>query len=262
MSRRMRRSTLAVLAAGLVLVGTAFFAHADVGIEARIAQKTLAVGETTTLEVVVSGASGSIAEPSFTTPPGLEILGTGRENNFSWVNGRSTVSTIFRYEISPNQAGRFTLGPIDVRVGNQVYRSGSVAIVATAAPVRVGGGGGATPATLLVEVLPKDPYVGQPVTMRVRLIQRARLAEEPDYVPPTTAGFWTDKPSPPESYYAAQGDQRVLVTETRTRLYPLTPGVTTIGSATASLMVIEGGDPDDPFSLLMGRARRPVIAKS
>src|SRR5262249_6898041 len=95
----------------------------------------------------------------------------------------------------------------------------------------------------------------------VRLIQRARLAEEPDYVPPTTAGFWTDKPSPPESYYAAQGDQRVLVTETRTRLYPLTPGVTTIGSATASLMVIEGGEPDDPLSLLMARARRPVIAK-
>ena len=98
------------------------------------------------------------------------------------------------------------------------------------------GAGAGGDASLLVDVEPRVPWVGQPVVLRVRLVLLRDLAEEPAYVPPVTTGFWTEPPSRPESYYGTVGGRRVLVTETRTRLYPLAPGVARIGSAAADVV--------------------------
>ncbi|HYM80936.1 MAG TPA: BatD family protein [Candidatus Limnocylindria bacterium] len=246
----------------LALLGLAAAPPVDAAVEiqARLERRTLAVGETTTLEVVVRGVAIGASEPEFAVPEGLEVLGSGREQNFSWVNGRSTVETVFRYEIGPTAAGRYALGPIDVRVSGQTYRSGVVGLDVSAAPVRVGAAGGG-PATLVVDLLPPSPYVGQLAILRVRLVQRTSLAEDPHYSPPATPGFWTDKPAPPESFYGDQGNQRVLVTETRTRLYPLTVGQATIGEAMANL-VIADERARDPLAWLHGSARRQLVVKS
>ena len=85
-------------------------------------------------------------------------------------------------------------------------------------------------ASLLAEVEPREPWVGEPVWLRVRLVLARDLAEEPAYTPPVTTGFWAEAPSRPESYYATLGGRRVLVTETRTRLYPLAPGAAGVGA--------------------------------
>jgi hypothetical protein len=53
------------------------------------------VGDSTTQDVVVRGASGGIGQPEFNVPPGMEILGSSRAQCFSWVNGRSTSVTVF-----------------------------------------------------------------------------------------------------------------------------------------------------------------------
>lgn len=234
-------------------------ASAAVEIEARLGRRQLAMGETTTLEVTVRGAGfGSLGEPDLHVPDGLQILGSGREQSFAWVNGKSTAATIFRYELEPSAAGRYQLGPIDVRVGGQTYRAEPVTLDVTAASVRVGSSGQG-PATLTVEAIPPSPYVGQQTVIRVRLVQRAALAEDPQYSPPPMPGFWTDRTSAPESFYADQGSQRVLVTETRTRVYPLAVGIATLGEAMASLVVAGSGG--DPFSLIP-RARRPLIVRS
>jgi hypothetical protein len=106
-------------------------------------------------------------------------------------------------------------------------------------------------ASLLVDVDPRTPWVGEPVLLRVRLMLARDLAEEPAYAPPMTTGFWAETPSRPESYYATQGGRRVLVTETRTRLYPLAPGLARIGPAGAGV-VFEGTDPADPLRWVSG----------
>lgn len=92
-------------------------------------------------------------------------------------------------------------------------------------------------ASLLVDVEPREPWVGEPVWLRVRLVLARDLAEEPAYTPPVTTGFWAEAPSRPESYYATLGGRRVLVTETRTRLYPLAPGAAGIGPAAAEVLL-------------------------
>src|SRR5207249_5836279 len=78
--------------------------------------------------------------------------------------------------------------------------------------------------------------------------------EDPRYEPPATPGFWSGRPSQPESFYADESRARVLVTETRTVLYPLATGVATIGSATASLVF--ASPEDESFRWLAGRPRQ------
>jgi hypothetical protein len=74
-----------------------------------------------------------------------------------------------------------------------------------------------------------------------------------------TAGFWAETPSRPESYFALQAGKRVLVTETRTRLYPLAPGIAHVGPASADVVLAEGGGGGLPSWLSGVRARRLTL---
>ena len=228
-------------------------------IEVRVQRSTVSVGESTTLEIHVRG--GAQGDPEFDLPAGLELLGSGRVQSFTFINGRSMSEIVYRYEIGANQAGRFNIGPFRARVGGQVVLAPPVTITVVAAETRVSGGS-AGPAALIADVEPSRPYVGQPVILRVRLVQRAQLAEDPQYSPPATPGFWSEAASRPESYYAAEGNQRVLVTETRTRLYPLAAGDQTVGEAGARLALFEPGS-DNPALWIGGQVpRREVVVQS
>jgi hypothetical protein len=236
-------------------------AHADVTVRARLARSQIIEGETTSLEVIVEGAVGNVSDPRFDLPSGIEMLGfSGRMQNMSWVNGRSTASTGFRYELAGARQGSYRIGPIGVRVGGQVVQSGTVALTVVPEHRSLSETRGRGPASLLVDASPQSPVVGQPVTLRVRLVQRANLAEDPSYTPPGTPGFWADRSSQPESYYADEAGSRVLVTETRTRLYPLAAGTATIGSAAATLTIALPFAPNDPFTWLSRSAPRREVA--
>jgi hypothetical protein len=216
-------------------------------VEARVDRSRVVVGETTTLRVIVRGANGAKA-PDFDVPTGLRLAGSSRQQSFAWVNGRASVENEFLYDLVAADVGHYEIGPIVVTVGSQYFRSGLIVVDVSAAPPALPEGH-ETPATLRVEVQPRDPYVGQECVLRVRLIQRASFAEDPQYTPPTTTGFWTDRPTAPESYYADDRGERVLVTETRTRLYPLAIGPAIVGDAAAVVVVAQngGGDPFGTF---------------
>ncbi len=236
-------------------------AGAAVEVRAAFDRSRIAAGESATLQVVVSGAAGGIAEPTFDLPAGVELLGTARAQNFSFVNGRTSLETVFRYEIGAGRAGSYAVGPVRVRVGGKIYETPPVALTVESSAPQLGAGGsrevprGTPPASLDVDVRPRDPWVGEPITLRVRLVQRQALAEDPQYQPPSTSGFWAEPPSRPESYYADEGGRRVLVTETRARLHPLAAGVATIGPALAELTLASGGA-FDPFAWPISGRRR------
>ncbi len=232
-------------------------AAAAVDVEVRLGRRSILAGESTTLDVIVRGASGGVGDPELGLPPGLEVLGSAQSRNFSWVNGKSSSELVYRYELGAERAGRYTLGPVQVRIGNQSYRGAAVELEVTSAPRQVGGSTRGA-ATLSTEISPAEPYVGEPVLMRVRLVLRAALAEAPEYVPPAATGFWSERASDPETYYAQQGGERVLVTETRTRLYPLAAGRTVIGEATAALVLDDG---QSPFSLF-GIGQKTQVVRS
>jgi len=250
----LRLVVLALVAVPVLAPGPA---RAAVDLDVRLSRRSFIAGETTTLDVVVRGASGNVADPEIAVSPGLEVLGSARSQNFSWINGRSSSELVFRYELGSERPGRYTVGPVEVRVGNQTYRSAALDVEVTASRRQVGGSTRGA-ATLSADLVPADPYVGEPVILRVRLVMRAALAESPEYVPPAATGFWAERASEPETYYAEQGGGRVLVTETRTRLYPLAAGRTTIGEATAGLVL---ADEQSPLSIF-GIGQKTLVVRS
>ena len=253
----MTRRRWVFLVACLAPVAVASAARGAVTINVQVSKSSVTIGESITMEVSVEGASGGVGEPDLNLPGGFEVLASARGQNFSWINGRSSSTLTFQYEIAPSQAGKFKLGPVRVKVGGQSYESEAVDVEVTAAPRQLSGSTSGA-ASLVAEVTPANPYVGQPVVLRVRLILHATLAEDPQYTAPATTGFWAERVSDPESYFAQQGGERVLVTETRQRLYPLAPGTVTIGEASASLVL---ADESSPFSIF-GGARHMQVARS
>lgn len=154
-------------------------------------------------------------------------------------------------------AGERVARPGQTRAGGPVPASRASESKASAAASDPALSSGA--ASLLVDVEPRAPWVGEPVLLRVRLVLARDLAEEPSYAPPMTTGFWAETPSRPESYYATYGGRRVLVTETRTRLYPLAPGLARIGSAGAGV-VFQELDGSDPRRWVSGGVPRRELA--
>jgi hypothetical protein len=250
-----------LFAAAAMPVAGRSWAQAEV--EATLSRSTVPVGETATLVIVVRGGSGRVVDPAVRLPEGVAVLGSGRMENSSWVNGRSSREITFRYELSADRPGTYRIGPITVRAGSATYEVPGAEMSVVPGRPRVAGGGGRGPASLVVDLSPAEPYVGQPAILRVRLVQRAEFAEVPGYTPPASAGFWSEKSSQPESYMADEGGRRVLVTETRTRLYAIAPGTAELGEALVLLQISGSGPRNDPFGWLGAqRPRRDVEVRS
>src|SRR5262249_19729767 len=90
-------------------------------------------------------------------------------------------------------------------------------------------------ASLVVTLEPRAPVVGQACRLRVQLVQRGNMAEDSDYQPPATPGFWSESWGDASRFEAREGRRSVLVTERSLRLYPLAPGPATVSPATATV---------------------------
>ncbi len=227
----------------LALVFAANPLQAATQVQARLTAASIDVGASVTLVVTATDASANVRDPVFEVPDGIEVLGRDRSQNFSWINGRSSSEVQFRFELGALRAGRYTLGPIRVGVGNQTFLSNAMSLEVTAPRPQRLGGTGRGPASLYVSVSPTNPYVGQLVQLRVQFVQRASLAEDSQYLPPATPGFWTEGWSEPRNHEASEGGRNVIVIERAQRIYPLAAGRATIGQAQALVTPALGIDP-------------------
>lgn len=261
--RAIRSGWLAALVAvcGLIAAGEAVAG----AVQAKLSAGAIDVGATVTLVVTVSDARGGVGDPAFEVPRGLVLLGSTRGTNFSFINGSASTSHEFRYELGGSTPGRYSIGPIRIRVDNQVYQCAALPLVigqgapAAGPSVSTSGGNSRAPATLVLDVQPPHPYVGELVTLAVRLVQRQQLADASQYQPPPTPGFWAESYGDPRQYEGRENGRVVMVTESRTRLYPLAAGVATIGQA-AEVIVPGSSGGMDPF--FGGAPVRPMAITS
>ena len=269
-SRRVRGAVLPVLAALFVSMIGPRSAAAAVEVDATLTANRIEAGGTVGLLITVSDPKGTVGDPTVPLPAGLEALGSARAQQFSWVNGRSTNQVTFRYEIGAIQPGRYSIGPIRVMVGNQSFRSAELTLVV--APPSAGGRSPATRgrrsgrgssdiASLVILLEPKQPVVGQACRLRVQLIQRVDMAEDSEYRPPATPGFWSESWGDASRFEAREGNRRVIVTERSLRLYPLAPGPVVIAPAYA-VVTPEGSGLLNPFSGLVGSDRVEITSDS
>ena len=259
-------------------------AAAAFDVSARLSEEKVEPGGVVTLFITITDPGGTVADPQFQVPAGLDLLGTSRNQQSNIVNGKTVSQVTFRYEIASSRPGRFPIGPIRVAVAYQNTRSLEVALVVTEptasgratatrsgalsagrpAPVLPAGKlpastSGHSPsranagnvAALVLSLEPPSPVVGQMCRLRVQLIQRSNMSEDSEYDPPATPGFWSEAWSDLSRYEAREGSRNVVVTESSLRLYPLAPGPASITPAKGVVTPTPNGV-FDPYSNLAG----------
>lgn len=243
----LRRCGWACLCASGLLCAPAMVAAAT-DVTAKLNAASIEAGTTVTLIVTVSDPKGNVGDPQFSLPPGLELLGSARSQQFSWVNGRSSNQVVIQFELGAPRPGRYSIGPIRVTDRGTEYRSGAMTLtVAEAGSGGALGSGGGTAApsghrrprnrsdiaSIIVTLEPKEPVVGQVCRLRMQLVQRVNMAEDSESSAPATPGFWSESWGDPTSYTAREGRNTVAVTERAIRLYPLAPGPALVAPAHA-----------------------------
>ncbi|MBI1978040.1 MAG: protein BatD [Candidatus Omnitrophica bacterium] len=115
-----------------VFVGVFFLTRVAFSDEPQLAatldKQTTRVNEEIHLNVKISGVRGSLQAPHVPPLNGFEVFYSGRSSRFSFINGRSESLTEFNYVLIPRNPGRFLLQPIEVTIGDQVYRTNQLQI--------------------------------------------------------------------------------------------------------------------------------------
>jgi BatD DUF11 like domain len=187
----------------LGVIAGAQFAHADSpSVTAVLNSSEATLGETVHLEIRVAGARGADA-PENIMVDGLEIRRTGTSQRIEMNNLSLTSSAIYDYTVMPLRAGRFTIPPQTIRVGNNSLRTPALTLNVADSPGRSSGArpgrdaGAATASNLVFAELivpSKTAYVGEIVPVQIRMgfdpRVRPRLIEPPEI---TGQGFTAQK---------------------------------------------------------------------
>jgi len=219
-------------------------------LQLQVRPSEVAVGGTITATVSVSGGGGGYSEPRLALGEGLDIVGTAASSNFNLTGGQVRVSQSYTYILAARRAGQFTIGPATVEGDGTRYASQTATVTVTAgAPGGAAGGAPQSPngytilspsrrsgrkaqVMVVAEAEPREAYLGQQVTVTVKLLTqlsapRMGLEEQPSF-----SGFWTEEiPLPKEKQGTPEvvGGQQFTAYEVyKLALFPTTVGTLTI----------------------------------
>lgn len=161
-----------VVATALAVCALATHAE-DVRVTASVDRQALALGERLTLQVVVNGSQNASA-PEFKELRGLRVVqGPATSTQMSIINGAMSSSVTFTFVLAPTAVGEQEIGPIEVRVGRQVYRTTPMRIMVSANPQPAAVEEQAGKAVfLLLQADRTNVYVNEQVTMTATLYYR------------------------------------------------------------------------------------------
>jgi len=149
-----------ILFAAVILWGV--FAPAlqaeEVSVSASLNKRQVQVGEEVRLSIRVSGQSTNLQAPRLAQLDGFDTYYTGRASHVSFINGVSSTNVEFSYTLVPQRAGHFTLSPIEIRAGQNTFRTEPL-------PIEVSGGQNQAPGPAQRSMTqPSSPLpVAQPV---------------------------------------------------------------------------------------------------
>ncbi|OGS20077.1 MAG: hypothetical protein A2252_08600 [Elusimicrobia bacterium RIFOXYA2_FULL_39_19] len=258
----------------LILVWfTAAISAQDINLSASVDRNTISLGESITLQIIVSGNSSNIPEPKLPGIDGFSISSSGRSQNVSIVNGSVSSAVTFSYVLTPQREGKFQIGSATLNVNNQAYSTQPIEITVTqgqaAAAVSqpqvqsaVQSQSSGNDLFLDASVDKKNAFVNEQITLTIKFFHRISLASQPQYAPPDTTGFIIEDLPPQKNYLADISGQRYGVIEVKTALFANSKGRLTIGPATLECVVNEkapGQPNDDFFNQFFGRNKKFVL---
>ncbi len=251
-------------------------AWAEISLKLAIEPAAIEAGGQAVVQVTVEGSSRA-QRPEVQRPPEVRLQGAGQSTSVSIINGRMTQSVVFSYVVSADRPGRYTIGPAELKDRDRLVRSGTALLTVVdaaasapapgAAPAPRGGrapreldagaAGGDGEAIFLQAAVDRDRvYVGEQVTLRLRLYRRADLPVYGVEVSslPSTEGFWREELPPERRSTTTIDGQPYEVSELVYALFPTQSGRLEIGVAEVQAVVADrrrsrSRDPFDMFGL-------------
>ena len=179
------------------------------------------------------------------------ISGPSQQTNIQWINGSMTSSRTLAWTLLPRKTGKVNIPSLEVRVGNNTYRTKPIGIIVEKSIGR------AQIANLFIEAKPnkEEVFLGEQVTITYRLFTRTNLSVESiEY--PKSVGFWSEDllPARAARFNNTQinGINYKVATLYKSAMFPTQTGVLDISPMTAICNVETSqrrrrGVFDDPF---------------
>ncbi len=117
-----------------LLIPALTFAADDVKVSTIFDKKTLEVNDQLTLTIKIVGSRINIQRPRIPLNESFDSFYSGRASRFLFQNGQQESVTEFRYTLVPKRPGVFKVGPIEVQVNDETYRTEPVEIEVLGTP--------------------------------------------------------------------------------------------------------------------------------
>ena len=254
----------------------------DVSFGAVVDRTEVGLDDQITLTISVSGQVKSIPQPELPSLEGFTVHSAGRSQNFTYSGGKIASSVTFNYILVPRKAGKFTIGSAEIVLDGKTYKTDPINVTVSAGEEPESA---PTPSEkksvqkkamegkdLFIETVvnKKKAYVNEQITLTFRFYQGVRLFNNPQYVPPSLTGFWTEDLPPRKQYYKVVNGRQYFVQELKTALFPTAAGKHTIGKAELKCTVedLDRFLKKDPFRMLdrdlmsLFRQGKPQVLRS
>jgi tetratricopeptide (TPR) repeat protein len=240
----------------------------DTQVTASVGGDTVGIQDQFQLVITVTGKdSGDAENPRIPRLQGFQVVsGPSTSTQYQWVNGRSSSSKSFIYILIPEKEGQFTISPIEVRVGNKIFRTQPL-------QVRVTSTSRNSPAQSRRPLNPLDPfaeedmpsrrsmgdsvfikselnqtsaYPGQQVTLSYQLYTQVGIDGIQLQDNPALSGFWVEdievEKSPKGILKIVNGREYQAFTIKKQALFATATGKLKIPPSTFAVSAGTGGD--------------------
>ena len=235
---------------------------------ASLESDTITLGESTTLSLTFQGTSQQ-PQPAIPAIQNLQVAYVGPSSQVNIVNGQVSSTITHVYNVTPSQAGDFTIPAITADVGGQKMTSPplKLKVLKPGAPSQEAIQAGNQPAFLKLALPKKEIYVGEVITAELQLHVRSGIQNIDQFQ--TTSfpadGFNAGKLVQGRQRQVQSGNASYLVIPLGFTLKAIKTGTFTLGPVTASVVVELPGrnrrrdSVFDMLDMLGGGERRQVI---
>jgi len=227
------------------------------GLTAQLDRQSVALGETVTLSLAFEGVAPQ-STPNLPVLPGLNVVGTSRSSQFSFVNGAQSSTTTFNYTLAPTKVGEIAIPAMQVQVGGQTLASQPLRLTVVAPSAAAANA--QTNLAFLKLVVPKNEfYLGEPFVLEMHLyFHDAQDVHMPQL---TAEGFSTGQSAQPAQTSPTVGGVGYNLIIFKTVVIPAKAGDINLGPASCQLALripignTRQRDPFDPFSFFGARVQ-------
>ncbi|MCX5783587.1 MAG: BatD family protein, partial [Elusimicrobia bacterium] len=230
---------------------------AQISISAETDKTSVALNESVSLSVTVSGAVSDIPDPEMPSMPNFNIYSSGRSQSISVINGKISSNLIYNYALMPRFVGKALISPIVIKYGGQTFQTRPVEITVTApsatsqtqpkaqkqAKNRQSAG---NDAFVTAEADRKEAYINEQINLSIKFYTAVPLLGNPDYSPPSIKGFLSEDLPPVRTGEKTIDGKLYYFSEIKAAIFGAAPGKAVIGPAIIRYQAREDAQVD-PF---------------